>query len=125
MGSTLADDAVEQGTSGMSEASCGFRPFPGSGAYGHWTCERALGHRGDHRFRNYTIARTPRLHRGVAIVSRAWWRQTRRVARHVIKYRKWPRVPLTPAYRTHWNRAIWPTTYDPIPNATYDRGTDG
>lgn len=108
----------------MSETSCGFRPFMGSGAYGHWRCELVSRHRGRHRFRNYTIARVPRLHRGVAVVTRAWWRQVRRVARHIVKYHKRPRVPLSPAYRSHWNRAIWPTTYDPVRTGPYDASTE-
>jgi len=42
-------------------APCGFRPYPGSGAYGHWTCDRGRHHLGRHRFSNYTVPRVPRF----------------------------------------------------------------
>lgn len=42
---------------------CGFVPYPNSGAYGHWTCQRERHHLGRHRFNNYTIGRIPRVWR--------------------------------------------------------------
>lgn len=93
--------------------TCDFRPFPGNGAYGHWTCSLPEHHRGRHRFRNYTIARVPRLDRGCRVVAKAWWRQRRRVVAYIIKFRRRPRVDLTPNYRSFWDRAIWPTKYEP------------
>lgn len=92
---------------------CNFRPFPGNGAYGHWTCDLAKHHRGRHRFRNYTIARVPRIHRGLRAVGCMWWRRTRRTVAYTWKYHRRPRGPLPLPYRTIWDKAIWPTEYDP------------
>ncbi len=94
-------------------SDCGFQPFR-DGAYGHWTCSLPKRHRGRHRYINYTISRVPRLHSGVWVVLRAWLRQRRRVIKHMVKYKKRPRVALTPAYGLHWRSHIWPTEYDPI-----------
>lgn len=44
------DDGI-RGRGGLF--SCGMRPRPGSGAYGHWWCQRWRWHRGPHRYRNY------------------------------------------------------------------------
>lgn len=96
-------------------AECGFRPFPGNGAYGHWTCQLPSRHRGRHRFNNYTIPRVPRIHHGIDVVARSWFRHRRRVLRHVIKYRKVPRVDLSPNYGSHWRSHVWAPEYDPIP----------
>lgn len=93
---------------------CLFVPFAGSGAYGHWTCLLDPGHSGRHRFRNYTITRTPHIHKGVSIVVRAWLRHKRREFRHLFKYHKWPRVDLRPMYAAHWRKAIWPARYEPV-----------
>lgn len=93
---------------------CDFRPFPGSSAYGHWTCSLPKHYRGRHRFHNYTIARVPRLHAGAWIVLRAWLQQRRRVIMHMVTYRKRPSMDLTPNYSLHWRTSIWPTKYEPI-----------
>jgi hypothetical protein len=69
---------------------CGFRPFPGSGAYGHWACERPRIHLGRHRFRNYTIGRIPRI-----------WRLRQ----------LWASFKSDRGYR----RDLFPTKYEPVP----------
>ena len=84
----------------MSERQCGFVPFPGSGAYGHWACQRPAWHLGRHRFHNYTVSRIPRIWR----VKRLWGsfkvdRRLRRLA------------PGKPGYG--YRRALFPTRYDP------------
>lgn len=103
---------------------CRFRPFPDSGAYGHWICGLRPEHDGRHRFRSYTIARIPHLHKGLALVTRAWLRQKRRQIRHLAKYRKWPGEPLRPAYGLHWRSAIWPTKYEPQHRDPYASESD-
>lgn len=45
----------------MQRDDCAFVPYPGSGAYGDWRCERRRFHLGRHRFVNYTIGRIPRV----------------------------------------------------------------
>lgn len=40
---------------------CGHVPYPDSGAYGHWSCQRPRFHIGSHRFNNYTTPRIPRV----------------------------------------------------------------
>ena len=80
---------------------CGFRPFPGNGAYGHWTCERRRFHLGRHRFVNYTIARVPRVWH----YERLWgaWKADRRLRRINKSKRGF-------GYR----RVLYPTRYDPM-----------
>lgn len=46
-------------------SDCGHEPEPWSGAYGHWACQLPRGHRGQHRFNNYTWRRGARLSGGV------------------------------------------------------------
>lgn len=41
---------------------CGHRPMPWSGAYGHWACQLPHGHRGPHRFNNYTVRKGARAY---------------------------------------------------------------
>jgi hypothetical protein len=71
---------------------CGFRPFPGNGAYDHWTCQRSRFHLGHHRYRNYTVGRIPRFWllrrsdleaRDVWAGPGYWWRQ----AVYPVRYR--------------------------------------
>jgi hypothetical protein len=80
-------------------APCRFRPFPGYGAYGHWTCQRSRWHPGRHRYRNYTIARVPRVWR----LRRLWaaFQLDRRLRRHHGK-----------AYG--YRRALFPSRYEPV-----------
>jgi hypothetical protein len=77
---------------------CGFRPFPGNGAYGDWTCERTALHLGPHRFRNYTIARIPRVWR----VRRLWG-----------SYKADRRLHRLGAGSFGYRRALFPTKYEP------------
>lgn len=79
---------------------CEFRPFPGSGAYGHWTCERPLFHLGRHRFRNYTVARIPRVWRLRRIVRRA-----RLDREHYLRFGK---------TGFGYRRILFPTKYEPV-----------
>ena len=58
---------------------CGHVPFPGSGAYGHWSCQRQRFHLGSHRFHNYTTPRIPRVWDAKGIVRT--FRGRRRMAR--------------------------------------------
>lgn len=85
----------------MTDKTCGFRPFPNNGAYGHWTCERQRFHLGRHRFRNYTIGRVPRVWH-----PRRLWRsfQLDRRLRH--------NMPEKSGYG--YRRALFPTKYEPI-----------
>lgn len=77
--------------------TCGFVPYPKSGAYGDWACERSRGHLGRHRFRNYTIGRVPR-----AWHLRSVWRGWRFDVRH----------GSAPGML---RRALFPSAYDPVP----------
>lgn len=87
---------------------CGFRPFPGSGAYGHWTCERNRWHLGRHRFVNYTIARVPHV-----------WR-FRRLAGAFKADRRLRRInPNKPGYG--YRRVLFPTKYQPAPSVRTPR----
>lgn len=113
-GSATGGRSVIRGAMTETTTECGFRPFPGSGAYGHWTCDLPSRHRGRHRFINYTIARIPRLHSGVRRVVAMWWRSKRRTVAYIIRYRRLSRVDISPQYRQVWHRAIWPTEYDPV-----------
>lgn len=81
--------------------TCGFVPFPGNGAYGHWTCQRPKRHRGRHRFNNYTIARVPRFWR----LRWLWqdWRCDRRL-----------RSLGAPRGSFGFRRTLFPTKYEPI-----------
>lgn len=91
---------VEQPVTDTPEAVCGFRPFPGNGAYGHWTCERRRRHFGRHRFRNYTIGRLPRIWR----VRRLWAaHQTDRRIRSISRGK--------PGFG--YRRTLYPTKYEP------------
>lgn len=86
--------------------TCGFVPFPGSGAYGHWTCELRRHHRGRHRFVNYTIARIPRVWH----LKRLWgsFKADRRL-RHLNRVSG---LPAKPGYG--YRRALFPTKYEPV-----------
>lgn len=75
---------------------CGFVPFPGSGAYGHWACERRRHHLGRHRFVNYTIARIPRV-----------WRARR-------LWRLWRLKRMVPSISGSYRRLLYPTKYQPV-----------
>jgi hypothetical protein len=82
-------------------STCSFRPFPGDGAYGHWTCGRRRWHLGGHRFNNYTCPRIPHVWN----VRRLWGafqtdRRVRRINNGKLGY----------GYR----RALFPTTYSPV-----------
>lgn len=80
---------------------CDFRPFPGSGAYGHWTCTRRWWHVGRHRTGNYTYPRLPRVWR----LRRLWgsFRTDQRIRRLNNGKRGF-------GYR----RALFPTRYEPV-----------
>lgn len=80
-------------------ATCGFRPFPGSGAYGHWTCKRHRLHLGRHRFRNYTVGWVPRV-----------WR-LRRLWGAFQADRRLRRLRGKPGFG--YRRALFPTRYEP------------
>jgi len=82
--------------------TCDFRPFPGSGAYGHWTCERPRIHLGRHRYRNYTIGRLPRVWR----FRHLWtaFQLDRRVRRL---------IPDKPGFG--YRKVLFPTKYEPVP----------
>ena len=82
------------------EGTCGFMPYPGNGAYGHWTCQLPRRHWGRHRFNNYTVARVPHFWR-----ARSLWRQWR-CERRLRQFG----MPRKFGYR----RALYPTTFDPI-----------
>jgi hypothetical protein len=88
----------------MSDERCGFVPFPGNGAYGHWSCELGKWHIGPHRFINYTIARVPRFWR-----VRHFWR-IHRCEKRLRSYGKVSDNPRSWPYR----RALFPTTYRPV-----------
>lgn len=83
---------------------CGFVPYPGNRAYGHWTCGKPRWHLGRHRFINYTIARIPHFWR-----LRFFWREIR-CTRRLRRMDK-------PGYRTpyRFRRALYPATYRPLP----------
>jgi len=83
----------------MPDTPCGFRPFPGNGAYGDWTCQRRRLHIGRHRFNNYTIARVPHIWR----LRRLWgaFRTDRRLRR----------INGKPGFG--YRRALYPTRYEP------------
>jgi len=85
----------------MSMSTCDFRPFPNSGAYGHWTCERPRHHLGRHRFRNYTSSRIPRVWH----LRRLWasFCLDRRIRRH---------IPTKSNFG--YRRALYPTRYEPV-----------
>jgi hypothetical protein len=89
----------------MPEKTCGFIPYPGNGAYGHWTCGLPPHHRSDHRFNNYTIPRIPRFWR-VKMLARLW-RSNRRLRRQRRKYGM-------PAAAFGYRRALYPAAYRPI-----------
>lgn len=78
--------------------TCGFRPFPGNGAYGHWTCQRPRFHLGRHRFCNYTVPRIPRV-----------WRLRRLWGSFQFDRRRHLRGKPGFGYR----RDLFPTTYSP------------
>jgi hypothetical protein len=81
--------------------TCDFRPFPGSGAYGHWTCGRRRLHIGRHRFNNYTVPRVPRV-----------WRLRRLVASFRVDQRL---RRINDGKRGYgYRRALFPTRYDPV-----------
>lgn len=82
-----------------SPTVCDFRPFPGNGAYGHWTCQRRHGHMGRHRFGNYTIARMPHVWR-----LRGLWRS------HLADRRMRHRGKSGLGYR----HVLFPTRYEPV-----------
>ena len=83
----------------LDRVVCGFRPFPGNGAYGHWTCQRQRFHFGRHRFNNYTIARIPRV----------WHvRNLFRAARSEARL-----LRLGPRRTFGYRRELYPTKYDP------------
>lgn len=105
----------------MTESTCGFQPFT-RGGYKDWVCTLPKRHRGRHRYINYTITKVPHLHSGMWVVARAWARHQRRVLKHLIKYKKRPKVDLKPMYRLHWESFIWPTKYEPVSprKADYD-----
>lgn len=52
-------------TAPTSLIPCRHQPMPWSGAYGHWECQLPHGHRGDHRFNNYTWRRSAKFRGGV------------------------------------------------------------
>lgn len=85
---------------------CGFRPFPGSGAYGHWTCRRRRFHLGRHRSINYTIARIPRVWR-----VRRLWRDYRRDKATRQRFASHGVNKPGLGYR----RTLYPTKYQPEP----------
>lgn len=58
---------------------CGHVPFPGSGGYGHWVCERGRFHLGRHRYRNYTTPRIPRVWDVKTLLR--YWRTNRKWAK--------------------------------------------
>lgn len=80
------------------ENVCGFVPFPGSGAYGHWACQRRRWHLGRHRFNNYTIGQMPRFWR-----LRRLWRD-RRTDQRMKKL----------GGRYGYRRTLFPTKYEPV-----------
>jgi hypothetical protein len=80
--------------------TCDFRPFPGSGAYGHWTCGRHRWHLGRHRHINYTVPRVPRV-----------WHLRRIWGAYQTDLRLRRLGPTGYSYR----RALFPTRYDPRP----------
>jgi hypothetical protein len=86
--------------------TCGFAPFPGNGAYGHWRCQRNRYHLGRHRFQNYTVPRMPRVWQ----LQRLWGaaRTNRRMRGH-----------LKAGYS--YRRALYPTRYDPTDYSEADR----
>lgn len=90
--------------------ACGFVPYPGNGAYGHWTCELPVRHRGRHRFSNYTIPRLPRFWH-VRHLARCW-RAERKLHRFARGHGQPTRVPM--GYR----RALYPATFNPRPIIT-------
>ena len=79
---------------------CGFVPFPGDGAYGHWSCQRRRWHLGRHRFNNYTVPRIPR----------AW--RLKRLWRDHKTDRRIKRLPGKGGYG--YRRTLFPTKYEPI-----------
>jgi len=84
---------------------CGFRPFPGNGAYGHWTCRRRRFHLGRHQSINYTYPRIPRVWR----LRRLWgsFQADRRIMQ--ISNGK---------SGFGYRRALFPTRYDPTDGAS-------
>lgn len=90
-----------------STPQCGFVPYPGNGAYGHWKCQLAKRHGGRHRFNNYTIARIPHLWDLHSILRSL--RTTRRLRRFARKLGQSPQ-----RYRLNLRRPLYPATYDPI-----------
>jgi hypothetical protein len=60
--------------------TCGHVPFPGNGAYGHWTCSLPRHHLGSHRFNNYTTPRIPRVWAVKTLLR--YWRAHREWASH-------------------------------------------
>ena len=82
-------------------SECGFVPYPGSGAYGDWRCDRLNHHLGRHRFVNYTIGRVPRVWH-----VRSLWRSLR------ADRRLRSMAPGKPGYG--YRRALYPSKYEPI-----------
>lgn len=97
--------SVERPDTTRQRAVCGFVPFPGNGAYGHWSCELPRWHRGPHRFINYTVNRVPKFWR-----LRHFWRihrcqrRLRDANKRVGNPRSWP-----------YRRGLYEATYAPIP----------
>lgn len=82
---------------------CSFVPYPGSGAYGHWSCERRALHLGHHRFRNYTVCRVPKV-----------WRIKRLAERRQIR-REWARrFPGQPDSPLSFRQVLYPSKYEPM-----------
>lgn len=84
--------------------TCNFSPYPGSGAYGHWICDKDRFHFSAHRFINYTIPRVPHFWR-----VRSLWRSAR-TTRRLRRIDK-------PGYTTPYDfrRVLYPATYKPVP----------
>lgn len=85
----------------MTEHQCGFVPYPNSGAYGHWSCERRRFHLGRHRFVNYTIGRTPRV-----------WRLRRLLGAFRADQRLRAIAPGKPGFG--YRRTLFPSRYEPV-----------
>lgn len=85
---------------------CAWRPYPGSGAYGDWTCDRPKWHLGRHRFINYTIPRFPRVWHLRSL--RRAWRADRRIRAMTGKS----------GAGFGYRRMLWPARYDPVRSLT-------
>lgn len=89
----------------MSDQTCGWVPYPGSGGYGHWKCERPQGHTGRHRFANYTISRWPKV-----------WR-VRKLWRAFKTDRRLRSMPVRAGQRKQgygYRKTLFPSRFDPV-----------